>query len=88
MKIMDEVISHEYDPTKWSVAYGFTVKDLMNLLVNYPQDAVVHICGIREFSIHTTNDQKSISFDCESLSELEEYEDKTPIHLIHLNSIG
>lgn len=70
-----------YDPDFWTEAYGMTAGALKRYLDRLPENAVVHCCGTAQCWLHYAPATETLSMDCESLSELPEYEGRTPAFL-------
>lgn len=67
-----------YDPDFWTESRNMTVGSLKKYLSQLPDDAIVHCCGTSQCWLHYAPETKALSLDCESLSDLPEYEGREP----------
>lgn len=70
-----------YDPDFWSDACNVTVRSLKKYLERLPENTVVHCCGTSQCWLHYAPETNALSIDCESLSELPEYDGREPASL-------
>lgn len=63
-----------YDPKRRTFRFGVKVKDLIDELSKFPQEADVLICGDSYCYIHVETDNSTICLDNESLDEC--YDDR------------
>lgn len=70
-----------YDPDFWTEARAMTAGAMKQYLNRLPDDTVIHCCGTAQCWLHYAPATRSLSIDCESLSELPEYEGREPARL-------
>lgn len=61
-----------YDMKRTVSRYCLTVKDLIDELSKFPQDAELLICGDAYCSIYVEQDNSVVNIDCDLLEELSE----------------
>ena len=67
-----------YDPAYWIQASRMTVAMLKAYLSKLPDRAVLHCCGTDLAYLHYCPETGALSIDCESLSDLPEYDGHEP----------
>lgn len=70
--------AYQYDPDFWAMSSHMTMGMLRRYLGRIPDDTVLHCCGTNEIYLHYCPETGALSIDVESLSDLSEYESRTP----------
>lgn len=68
----------QYDPDFWAMSDHMTMGMPRKYLGRIPDDAVLHCCGTNEIYLHYCPETDALSIDVESLSDLSEYEGRSP----------
>ena len=67
---------NEYDSKYWKHGSSITVEQFCSYVMHQiPKDAVFYVCGSSSISLHFSPDGNIFSVDCDSLSDLPEYEE-------------
>ena len=67
---------NKYDPKYWKHGNNITVEQFCEYVKKYiPSDAVFYVCGSSSISLHFSPNGNIFSVDCDSLSDLPEYEE-------------
>ena len=66
---------NEYDSKYWKHGSNITVEQFCSYVMQQiPKDAVFYVCGSSSISLHFSLNSNIFSVDCDSLSDLPEYE--------------
>ena len=67
---------NEYDSKYWKHGNNITVEQFCEYVKKYiPSDAVFYVCGNSSINLHFSLEGNIFSVDCDSLSDLPEYEE-------------
>ena len=66
---------NKYDPKYWKHGNNITVEQFCRYVMQQiPRDAVFYVCGNSSINLHFSPEGNIFSIDCDSLSDLPEYE--------------
>ena len=67
---------NEYDSKYWKHGSSITVEQFCSYVMQQiPKDAVFYVCGNSSINLHFSPEGNIFSIDCDSLSDLPEYEE-------------
>lgn len=66
----------EYNPKFWKHGENITIGQFCDYVKGHiPPDAIFHVCGDSQVYLHFSPEGNAFFLDCDSLSDLPEYED-------------